>query len=164
MASKNIQFTADAANRLFKRILRRGLLEQGHDLTGKLADSIDTKSEKIGNEYRIMVFILEYGKWINDGIKAENISWKMYPGLIRYFQLRGFDEAGAKKVAALTISKWQKEGMPTKDSNQYSSTGKRTHFIEETFSKEDSNINTELSRTLDYDLNIHFLKITSERI
>lgn len=151
-----VQLTAD---KLFKRLLRKELLEQGHDLSGRLSDSIDIKSERVGDAIFISVFADYYAKYINEGIKPQDISWKMLPTVISYFAKRGLGEHQAKSAAILTIKKWMVEGMPTKESTRFSKNDRRTNFVGYAFDKGDSTINSELSNAFDYELNIYFGKI-----
>lgn len=162
--AKNPTHLIATADKLFKRILRAALLEQGHDLTGALAESIETKSERVGDAIFIMAFMNFYGKILDEGVSADKIDWKMYPHVIQYFVKRGLNIENAKKAAAATIVKWQQEGMPTKDSSRFSDTGKRKGFIKAAFDKEDSVINSELSNAIEYIVNPIFLKIKSETI
>lgn len=152
-------------NSLYRRLLREEAINQGHDLTGEMIDSVKVTTTKFGNNYRYEVFIADYARYVNYGIRPENVSWKMYPGLIHYFKLRGFAEASAKKFAAMTIQKWLVEGMPTGFSSVYSKTGERTNFIELAFINRDEEANRELERAFEIEVDIIFKsKLKSETI
>jgi hypothetical protein len=77
----------------------------------------------------------------NTGVTAARIPYtpgsgrktsKYIDGLINYVKLRmGKSDKEAKGIAFAIASRHKKEGMPTKASAKFSSTGKRTGFIDE---------------------------------
>lgn len=123
---------------------KKSLAQQGHFLTGRLADSLVLKY-KIGNA-RIFaeLLALEYGVYVNKGVPASRIPFtrgrgksrgrrsKYIAGLISYWRKRGITEAKeAKRAAFATAHKHKKEGMPTKASARFSKNGKRTGAFED---------------------------------
>jgi len=125
---------------LIKRSIAFAWKAQGHDLSGEAIRQIDSVIVKIAEGERIDYYILDYMAYNNSGIKAANIPYtrgsgkktsKYIAGLIDYVKRRmGKSDREAKSIAFAIASKHKKEGMPTKASKRFSSTGKRTGFIE----------------------------------
>ena len=125
---------------------RESLQEQGHNLTGKLSESIDYEIENSGGNITAKMYIEDYGLSIEFGVPASRIPYgggkgsggtsKYIQGLIRFFELRGLSGRNAVGAAFATAKKHKKEGMPTRASSAYSSTGKRTGFIKAALDKE----------------------------
>ena len=115
-------------------------IKQGHDLTGKFRDSMtyDTTEDTI-NIYDTTE--RGYGAILNKGVPADRIPFnpgsgantsKYIQGLVRYAKLRmGASDKQALGIAFAIAHKHIKEGMPTESSKQYSSTGKRIEFVED---------------------------------
>lgn len=125
----NVTTILRAADKLLKKELIAELNRQGHRLSGALEQSIEGVVERTSDGERLKGFARYYQKFLNQGVPADRISWKMFPFIVRYFQARGLDAKEAKRAAAGTIRKWMIEGMPTRASVRFSSTGKRTGFI-----------------------------------
>ena len=113
--------------------------------------------------YLFTVRAAAYAKFVNEGIPPNLISWKMMPGLIRYFKRRGFTD-NPEYFAANTIRKWMREGMPTQDSQRFSSTGSRQHAIEQAFERRDREVNKIIESSLEYEIDINYRRVKSERI
>ena len=118
---------------------------QGHNLTGAAIKNMETVIRFQTNELIIEGFVPEYMAINNKGVLATKIPY--YPGsgrkeseyikgLMRYAKQRfGASDKESKSIAFAIASKHKKEGMPTKSSAKYSSTGKRTGFIETALDK-----------------------------
>lgn len=112
---------------------------QGHNLTGKAIAELETRIVT-GSDIVIQGYVTDYMANINAGVTAANIPYspgsgaktsKYISGLIDYVKKRmGKSDKEAKSIAFAIASKHKKEGMPSKASARFSSTGKRTGFIE----------------------------------
>lgn len=115
-------------------------IKQGHDLTGAFVQGLSY--EIVDN----IIYIYDttnsgYGKILNAGVSADRIPFspgsgaktsKYIQGLVRYARLRmGASDKDALSIAFAIAHKHKKEGMPTEDSIRFSSTGKRTQFVED---------------------------------
>lgn len=114
---------------------------QGHELTGKAAQELETRIVETTNGVTIDGFVVDYMVPNNTGVIPSRIPYspgsgagssKYIDGLINYVKLRmGKSDKEAKSIAFAIASKHKREGMPTKASARFSSTGKRTGFIDE---------------------------------
>lgn len=114
---------------------------QGHNLTGKAIRELETRIVEKVNSTVIEGYVIDYMANINSGVPASRIPYssgsgartsKYIDGLIDYVKRRmGKSEREAQRIAFAIASKHKREGMPTKASRRFSSTGKRTGFIEQ---------------------------------
>jgi len=112
---------------------------QGHDLTGTFREGMRYKVIEGSNETTIDIIDTtdsSYGKIINEGVRPEQIKYPYararIAGLTRYAKLRmGANDKDAVSIAFAIATKHAKEGMPLPSSRVYSSTGNRTHFVED---------------------------------
>jgi len=123
------------------REAKEELVRQGHSLTGQLEDSIRYELTQLPNVTQTIVFMANYGKYVDQGVKAANIpfqegsgkkSSKYIDGLQRFWILKGLPEDEALSAAFATAKKHKKEGMPTRDSYRFSQNGKRKGFFSDT--------------------------------
>jgi len=127
----------DAMKRL-QDDLRKELKAQGHYLTGKLNDSIEYDIRVEGDFIRAEMEIEDYGLAMEFGVPASRIPYtpgaggggtsKYIQGLIRFWNLRGVTGREGVRAAFATARKHKREGMPTRSSHAFSSTGARTGF------------------------------------
>jgi len=124
-------------------LIKKEWVAQGHHLTGKFENSLETKIIKSSDSIKFQVIDGTdegYGKILDNGVPAENIPYtpgrgrggtsKYIQGLINYAKLRmGAADKDAVSIAFAIANKHAKEGMPTRASSKYSSTGKRTKFV-----------------------------------
>lgn len=122
-------------------LLRDELQGQGHELTGKLSDSIKFEISSDGTEAVGQMFFEDYGIYVNLGVKAENIPFggrgtgkkggtsRYIQGLIEFWEHRGLSGREAIGAAFATARVHAREGMPTRASYQHSGTGERTGFV-----------------------------------
>lgn len=113
---------------------------QGHNLTGKAIQELETRIVERGNSTIIEGYVLDYMATQNTGVPASRIPYnpgsgarssQYIAGLVDYVQKRmGKSQREAESIAFAIASKHKREGMPTKNSVRFSSTGKRTGFIE----------------------------------
>jgi len=109
---------------------------QGHELTGKAVRELETRIIETANGTEIQGWVLDYMASLNTGVPASRIPYSpgsgaRSSGLIDYVKRRmGKTDREAKSIAFAIASRHKKEGMPSKASVRFSSTGKRTGFIE----------------------------------
>lgn len=111
--------------------------KQAHDLTGVFKRSLYYEME-IGTtiKYRFLDGTEEnYGAILNRGVTAEAVNRKgafnkaRMKGLTNYVMQRmGLPEKEAKRVAGAIAYVHSQEGMPTRASERFSSTGKRIQY------------------------------------
>lgn len=125
-------------------------MNQGHDLTGSLRASIETRVEELtgrdGIELQLLYF--KYGAFLNKGVKPARIPFSggrgrggtsaYIEGLKRFVRLRRMTSGLESEVTsvAFAIARTQKrEGMPTRGSYRFSFNNRRKgwqdHVIEE---------------------------------
>lgn len=114
---------------------------QGHSLTGNAITQMETRIMQTTKGYDIDGYVLDYMAYNNQGIPASQIPYSPGSGkryskyiaeLIDYAKRRmGASQRDAQRIAFAIASKHKREGMPTKASARFSSTGRRTGFIEE---------------------------------
>lgn len=112
---------------------------QGHNLTGAAIRELETRIVA-GSDIVIQGYVIDYMANINAGVTAANIPYspgsgakssKYISGLIDYVKRRmGKSDREARSIAFAIASRHKREGMPSKASARFSSTGKRTGFIE----------------------------------
>jgi len=128
---------------LLRERLRSEAAAQGHRLTGKLEDSIDfeiteTESEAVGKMYAE-----DYGVFVEFGVKSGRIPYSSgggrrggtsayIQGLVSFWEHKGLSGREALGAAFATAKVHEREGMPTRKSFAFSSTGQRTGFIKTT--------------------------------
>ena len=144
---------------------RGSLQDQGHYLTGKLSRSINYEIESGAGIVTAKMFIEDYGLSIEFGIPANKIPYgggkgggtsKYIQGLIRFWELRGLSGRNAVGAAFATAKKQKREGMPTRGSSAFSSTGKRTGFIKAALDKEIPIIRKEIEQKFGAILELKF--------
>ena len=128
----------DVMDALRKR-LQDSQQAQGHNLTGRLKDSIDYEIAHDDNTVTAKMYMEDYGVFVEFGVPAERIPFggksgkggtsKYIQGLISFFELRGLSGREAVGAAFATAHKHKREGMPTRNSRRFSKTGERTGFI-----------------------------------
>ena len=144
--------------RVITQLIVKEFHAQGHTLTGTAEQSLNFKLLK----NTMQGFAVDYMMKVNEGIEPGDISAKMIPGLIRYFILRGYQQADAQRFALATFNKWKTEGMSTQASKRFSSTGGRHHFLEAAFLSPE--IDNYMSITFDFAVDEEYHKTKSETI
>lgn len=110
---------------------------QGHNLTGNAIQQLETRIVA-GADIVIQGYVVDYMAELNEGTKAKDIPKRgtgEYKQLISklsdYARKRGMQGRRTyEQIAQAIVNRWYKEGRPTKASARFSSTGKRTGFIE----------------------------------
>lgn len=121
--------------------MRKTLRAQGHYNTGKLSESIVYSVTVRGESIFGIIEGPDYAVYLDSGVPASRIPYsgrtgsggtsQYIQGLIVYFKDRGLPTKEARNAAFATAAKHKREGMPTRASSRFSSTGKRTGFIRE---------------------------------
>ncbi len=137
---------------------------QGHNLSGKAISEIETVIKFEINELRITGLVLDYMAINNQGVPANKIPY--YPnsgrkeseyinGLIKYAKRRmSASDKEAKSIAFAIASKHKREGMPTRASAKFSSTGKRTGFLETAMAKVEPDLLKLIERSIIYSIEL----------
>ena len=135
---------------VIKKLLHDALMAewraQGHYMTGKVVEEIDYEINRTFGGVTITGLMPAYGGYINEGVSASNIPYspgsgagksKYIEGLIGYVQKRmAINDLREAKSVAFAIAQTQKrQGMPTIGSYRYSSTGKRTEWVNDALQK-----------------------------
>jgi hypothetical protein len=142
---EGLQKLADDISILAITVVANEWRAQGHELSGSAVKQMETVITEEINAIVIEGYIPDYMAINNSGVTAARIPYtpnsgrppsKYISGLIDYVKRRmGKSDKDAKSIAFAIASKHKKEGMPTKASARYSSTGKRTGFIEQALDK-----------------------------
>lgn len=134
--------------------LKKELRAQGHYLTGALERSIVSTQTSSGDKSVIEMDALDYADDLFEGVPPEHIDQSDITGLTKYAEKRfGLSGKAAIKAAIAIARKHAKEGMPTKNSYRYSSTGERLFANVEAYNKHESEfdqlLETGVSQELD---------------
>ena len=141
----SLQKLADDISTLAISVVATEWRAQGHELTGSAVKQMETMIRFEINTLVIEGIVPDYMAINNQGVPANKIPY--YPnsgrkeseyikGLMKYVQQRmGKSEKESKGIAFAIASKHKREGMPTKGSVRFSTTGKRTGFIEQALDK-----------------------------
>jgi hypothetical protein len=147
---KAIQFLTDLEAMLRKELLRTWK-EQGHHMDGKIVDTMEFVIEQTVEKLSFLAYMFPYGGYIQRGVPASSIPFSGITGrggtsryiqaLIGYAQKRmALPDKEAKQVAFAIAHKQKAEGMPTRASARFSSTGKRTDWIGATLERSQQDI------------------------
>jgi hypothetical protein len=139
--------------------LRKTLAVQGHNLTGKLANSIEAYTLDVLNGYLIRFYWEDYGVPLDTGVPAANIKFspgsgakssKYIDGLVKYVKQR-MNVSGDKEALGIAFAiayKQKKEGMSTIESKRFSSSGKRNNWVNNTLEEIDSKLTVMINDAL----------------
>ena len=127
---------------LMTKSLKYFLVIQGHQLTGKLANSIEFKLVFEPDTMRVQFYMEQYAFYVNRATPASRIpfggastgakSSKYILGLMQYAKDRfgASTESEAKSIAFAIARNHKKYGRPTPKSYQFTQNGFRTEFID----------------------------------
>lgn len=142
----------DEALNIVREFLEVSIVEslrlQGHTNTGKLASSIETKVSHLLDGTEIGVYMEDYAKYVDQGVGADSIPFsegsgqkksKYIQALARFAISKGIASGRkqAESIAFAIAKTHKKEGMPTRASQKFSSTGKRTGFLSDAFTDQE---------------------------
>ena len=140
-----------------KTDLKFELEQQGHKDTGNLINSIHYDIVKENGNIVVVFSYLDYGKDMNDGIKAANV--KRLAGI----DLKTLEDWAARKGfknpkwAAIRINqKHLKEGMPTKNSFKFSKNGRRTGWQDHVLKEHKKQMPSKLQQKIINPLSAYF--------
>jgi hypothetical protein len=158
------------AEKLINEFIRVEMKAQGHHLTGAMEESLGSETSSTGKAELMEGFAVYYAKIVNDGFPAKSASFKQFPFLVEFFVKKGFpiySSSGgltANQLAAMTIRKWMKEGMPTAASNRFSSVTRRQRMFENAFQDNKQKLDEFMSNGFDFIMEEDFQKEKSETI
>jgi hypothetical protein len=142
---EGLQKLADDISILAITVVANEWRAQGHELSGSAVKQMETVIREEIATIVIEGYVPDYMAINNSGVTAARIPYtpnsgrppsKYISGLIDYVKRRmGKSDKEAKGIAFAIASKHKKEGMPTKGSVRFSTTGKRTGFIEQALDK-----------------------------
>lgn len=116
--------------------LKKELRDQGHYLTGALERSIRSDIRQDSRDTTLDVTANDYIQDLEEGIPPEHISadTAYVMEMAEYARKRfGLQGKAALRAGYAIARKHKQEGMPTKNSYNFSSTGERTAAIEESY-------------------------------
>jgi len=141
----SLQKLADDISLLAITVVANEWRAQGHELSGSAVKQMENFVRMEINTLIIEGLVPNYMAINNSGVTANRIPYtpnsgrppsKYISGLIDYVKRRmGKSDKEAKGIAFAIASKHKREGMPTKGSVRFSTTGKRTGFIEQALEK-----------------------------
>jgi len=113
---------------------------QGHAMTSKVVHDIDFVVKQEAQLLSLSGYMYPYGN-----IQASGARWRKFPNwyaIQQWVKLRMQiqDEQKSKSIAFAIAQTFKKSGMPTAGSLQFSSTGKRTDWVEEAFKRDETKI------------------------
>lgn len=136
---------------------------QGHSMTGKVVKEIEYKVKQDVNTLILSGMMFPYGSIQAAGVNAAKIPYSgrsgrggtsLYIAALQDYvknRMNISDEKKSLSIAFAIAATQKKEGMPTSGSYKYSSTGKRTAWVEDAFKKNEDKI-TEAISAMSYNL------------
>jgi len=160
-----------------QKIVEAGIREesraQGHYLTGAMEQSMSSVIGRMGTMRILTGTAVDYARYVNNGVKPGRIPFKegsgagksaYIEGLRQFFILKGLSDKEALSAAIATAKTHKKEGMPSKASYKYSSTGQRTGMIETAMTKKEPVLDAYMSNGFDNLIEFEFQKTKSETV
>ncbi len=145
-----------------EQFLRRELLKewtaQGHFMNGKVVSEAEFVTKTTVNLLTMDLYVPIHGAFMETGTGAAKIPYsgrsgrggrsKYIQALISYVQkrMRITELTQAKSIAFAIAETQRKEGMPTRGSYRFSTTGKRTGWIQTVFDRNETAIRDFLFR------------------
>lgn len=149
-----------------QKALRAELKVQGHVLSGKLSQSIEYEISIDGNEAVGRMYFEEYGLFVETGVSADRIPFggsggsggtsKYIQGLISFWEGRGLSGRDAIGAAFATAQVHKREGMPSRASYRFSSSGERTGFVRTVIEDNTERIGATISELYGAELKLQF--------
>ena len=112
---------------------------QGHNDTGGLINSFESKETEYIYRSVIEILFFDYGTYLNYGRRAGTYVplAVLFDWVKRRLKLSGLE---ARRATFAINNKIFKEGIPTRGALKYSRTGKRTQFIDDALKRKDKEI------------------------
>jgi len=156
---------------LIKREFIEELKDQGHINNGSLANSMSYEVNIVAGSIIAEMYALDYAIILDTGVKPSRIPYRRgsgagtsnyIKGLIDYFRSKGFGEDEAKGFSFATANVQKREGMPTRNSFEYSSNGRRTGFIDATL--DSINLEERVNSVIEGTLEATFYKMFDDKL
>ena len=130
---ENIEDLLDLVGEFFVDKFREELIEQGHDNTGRLFETMRFETNGVDT---INIFMQDYAKYVDSGIRPGKLV-SVY-ALIEWVEQKGIatGEKEIKNAAFAIRRKIMNEGSPTSNAFNFSENGRRTGFIQAVISAE----------------------------
>ena len=132
---------------------------QGHNDTGKLINSFESNETETGKKATIEILFFNYGTFLNYGRKPGSYVpfAVLFDWVKRRLRLSGVQ---ARSATFAINQKIFKEGIPTRGALKYSSTGKRTQFIDDALKRKDKEITEAINEYFAFVINQKIEKVT----
>lgn len=124
----SIQKAMAQAMQLIRDGLQHELVQQGHRLTGGLADSMEITYSQDSDSFRGHIQARDYAVYIDAGVAPNRVRYPIRI-MIEYFILRGLPRKEATSAAYATRAVHRREGIPSRGSYRFSLNGHRKGFI-----------------------------------
>jgi hypothetical protein len=141
-AIKQFALSFDTIGKTITNFMLSELIQQGHKATGKLAESIEHETQTLLDGLTTTVSYLDYGQTVNDGVPANKIpigksfeAFKFLTEIMNWVRFKGFAgtlDKDIKRVSKFIVRKMAIEGIPTKNSFNFSNNGRRTRWVDYT--------------------------------
>ena len=144
------------------------ITKQGHRATGSLIESLEFDVKDIIDGVQLNMYAHKYGIYVDKGVKASRIRHPFAPprikALMRWVKTKGL-ASSRKQVRSIAYAiAWTHKnvvwshgfGMPTRRAMTFSSTGKRTDWINQTINKEKARIMEKLKGDYTRELTVEF--------
>ncbi len=172
---KTIEEVFRGGRRIIEDGIRNESRAQGHYLTGAMERSLAGVVGKFGPMTILVGTAVDYTRYVNNGVQPGRIPYgggsgggggtsAYIEGLRQFFLLKGLSPKEALSAAFATAKTHIKEGMPSKGSSKYSSTGQRTGMIEEAISKRESVLDSYMINGFDEVVEFNFQQTKSETV
>lgn len=135
--------------------LRDELRDQGHNLTGRLSNSIGADIDEDADGWEIDISHEKYGVYLDFGVKPDRIPYspgsgakysKYIHALKDWVLARGIktNEKAALSMAFAIARVQKREGMPTRGSFRFSQNGRRTGWLQYPSTAKENDIHSQL--------------------
>jgi hypothetical protein len=145
-----------ALENIIREVLLNEWEEQGHSMTGKVVRDLEFKIEQTPDTLTLLGLMYPYANIIAAGVKASKIPFRgskprgqgtggvsLFIEALKDYVRNRMEEPDDRKVTSIAFAIAQtqrKEGMPTRGSYKYSSTGKRTEWVGESLEKNEDKL------------------------
>jgi len=122
--NQNVRIALDKVGNELDEALAQEIVRQGHNLTGKLIESIDHKVNEVIGSLELVGEFEHYGQFVDRGVKAQDIPFspgsgnrrsKYITGLINWAKIKfSVDVKRARGIAFAIAHTHLRTGMPTR--------------------------------------------------
>lgn len=135
--------------------LRDELKDQGHNLTGRLSNSVDADINEDADGWEMDISHEKYGVYLDFGVRPDRIPYtpgsgakysKYINALKNWVLARGIktNEKAALSMAFAIARVQKREGMPTRGSYKFSNNGRRTGWVQFPATSKENDIHAQL--------------------